>query len=60
MLISAKIAKTINQEIKGLETLLKTVKAHEEQYSTDHSNEKKEIEASINFYKKMLVEGQAK
>lgn len=56
MKASIKIIKTMESEIKSLETLLKTLENREKNYQVDLSQEKAEIKASIDYYKWAIKE----
>lgn len=56
MLVSEKIKKAIESEVKSQKSLLKLLEAHEKNYKVDYSEEKEEINASLNYYDKILNE----
>lgn len=57
MLISIKGAKALEQEVKTLEGTIKALKLHSEQYGVKHDDEIKEMNLSVEFYKKVLLDG---
>ncbi len=54
MLISEKIKKTIESEVKAQQTLLKLLVNQEQNYNVDCSKEKEAIEESIAYYNKVI------
>ena len=56
MKASIKIIKSIESEIKTLQTLLKALENREKNYQVDLSVEKAEINESIEYYKWVLKE----
>ena len=56
MLVSIKIKKAIESEIKQQKALLKLLVAQESNYGTDYSKEKADINQSITYYEKVLKE----
>lgn len=54
MLVSIKIKKAIESEIKAQQTLLKLLVAQEQNYNVDCSKEKEDIEKSISYYNKVI------
>lgn len=54
MLISIKLKKAIEGEIKAQQTLLKLLENQEQNYNVDCSKEKAEIEESIAYYNKVI------
>ena len=56
LLISEKIIKVINSEIKSQNSLLKLLEDREKNYHTDHSQDKEKINKSLQFYNKILEE----
>ena len=57
MLISVKIKKTIEAEVKAQKALLKLLVSQENNYGVDLSKEKAEINKSLVYYDKVLKEG---
>lgn len=58
MLISVKVQKTIEQEIKAEESYLKALENQEKNYKVDLTSNKEEAQASIDFYKKILKDAE--
>lgn len=56
MLLSIKIKKVIEAEVKSQKALLKLLVAQETNYGTDCSKEKTDINNSITYYEKILKE----
>lgn len=54
MLISIKIKKTIETEIKNQKALLKLLVSQEQNYNVDLSEQKKDIEKSIEYYESVI------
>lgn len=57
MLLSLKIKKAIEGEIKSQKALLKLLVSQEANYGSNCSKEKEEINKSIAYYEKVLKEG---
>lgn len=58
MLISTKIKKVIENEIKSQKTLLKLMTNQETNYGVDLSKEKSDINKSVAYYEKVLKEAE--
>ena len=56
MLVSEKIKKVIEVEIKSQKQLLKLLDAQEKNYKVDYSDEKENINKSLEYYNKILNE----
>ena len=56
MLVSIKIKKAIEQEVKSQKALLKLLETQEANYSVDLSKEKGEINKSLAYYDKVIKE----
>lgn len=56
MLVSEKIKKIINAEIKSQENFLKVLDSQEKNYGLQLSKEKETTQNSIDYYKKFLEE----
>lgn len=54
MLLSLKIVKAIEQEIKAQEQFIKSLENQEKNYKKDLSDNKVEVQKSIDYYKKIL------
>ena len=54
MLLSLKIVKAIEQEIKAQEQFIKSLENQEKNYKKDLSDYKVEVQKSIDYYKKIL------
>ncbi len=54
MLISNKLKKAIESEVKAQQTLLKLLVNQEQNYNVDCSKEKEDIEKSIAYYNKVI------
>lgn len=56
MLLSAKIRKEIEKEIKVQKEFIKQLENHEQQYGCDYTAEKEQVLKSIDYYYKVLKE----
>ena len=56
MLVSKKIYKAIENELKAQKGLVKMLEAQEESYAVDLTKEKEAVNKNINFYEKVLKE----
>ena len=56
MLLSIKIIKEMEKEIKTLKDFLKILERQEEQYQVDYTLQKEQIHSSINYYYKVIKE----
>lgn len=56
MLISVKIKKSIESEVKVQKNLLKALEVQEKNYSVDLSQPKEDVSKSLDFYEKVLKE----
>ena len=56
MIISIKLIRAIEAELKKQKALLELLISREENYNDDLSNEKSFVESSINYYEKLLKE----
>lgn len=56
MLVSEKIKKAIESEVKAQKQLLKLLEAQEKNYKQDYAEEKQAINDSLNYYDKVLKE----
>lgn len=57
MLLSLKIKKTIESEIKNQKALLKLIVAQETNYNSNYAKEKEDINKTIAYYEKILRDG---
>ena len=56
MLVSEKIKKAIEIEVKAQKQLLKLLEAQEKNYKEDYSDKKDAINQTLNYYDKILNE----
>lgn len=56
MLVSLKIKKAIEAEVKGQKALLKLLESQEANYNSDCNEVKENVKASIDYYNKILNE----
>ena len=56
MLVSEKIKKAIESEVKAQKQLLKLLEAQEKNYKEDYSDKKDAINQTLNYYDKILNE----
>ena len=56
MLVSEKIKKAIEAEVKSQKQLLKLLDAQEKNYKVDYSDKKEAINDSLDYYSKILNE----
>lgn len=57
MLVSIKVKKVLEAEIKKLELITKNLEETQTNYSIDYSETIKELNKSINYYKEVLKNG---
>lgn len=56
MLVSEKIKRAIEIEVKAQKQLLKLLEAQEKNYKEDYGDKKEAINQSLNYYDKVLKE----
>lgn len=56
MLISVKIRKSIESEVKVQKSLLKALEVQEKNYNVDLGQQKEDISKSLEYYEKVLKE----
>lgn len=56
MLVSEKIKKSIEIEVKSQKQLLKMLEAQEKNYKVDYADKKEAINQSLEYYSKILNE----
>lgn len=56
MLVSEKIKKAIESEVKSQNSFIKLIEAQEKNYGEDYSEKKEAIKKTLNFYEKILNE----